>query len=419
MVKNERLLGVAGFAALTFLVLPFFWLTQGFLLFHFLTENITILIALLLFIIGTRTYRYSKNTIVLFISISYLFASILGLLHTLTYKGMGLVQGIDASMATQFWIARRLLESSSLLFATFLWKRGLVPWKIIAGFTLVTAALVASIFTKVFPACFVEGVGLTPFKKISEYVVILMGIITLIRLIGLRIHLDLAYVQVIAWAIVFGTAAEFVFTLYSTVYDLLNGLGHLLYVFSGSLVGMFVVNEGLDKPYTTMFRNVYEKAIRDQLTGLLNRHGLEEMTHTSFERAKRFPATFCLLMMDLDDFKTVNDDYGHAEGDLALIEFGKVLARSFREYDLYARIGGDEFVAFLEDGEDMTQAAKARLEHAVESWKKGNIRRRNLGLSFGMSVRPPGSEASLASMLAEADLRLMAAKAEKHSRGKR
>lgn len=63
MEKNERLLGVSALAALTFIILPFFWLMQGYLLFHFLAENITILIALLLFIVGTRTYRYSKNTI--------------------------------------------------------------------------------------------------------------------------------------------------------------------------------------------------------------------------------------------------------------------------------------------------------------------------------------------------------------------
>jgi diguanylate cyclase (GGDEF)-like protein len=415
MEKMERFFGIMTVAALTFIVLPFFWITEGYLLFHILSENITILIALLLFIVGTRTYRYSKNTIVLFISVAYLFVAILGVLHALSYKGMDLIHNIDASMATQFWIARRLLEASSLLVATFIWKHELSFWKLTLGFAAITLGITASILARIFPVCFIEGVGLTPFKKISEFVIIILGILTLFRLKKFKVHLALVYVQVIGWAVVFGTAAEIVFTIYSTVYDIFNGMGHILYVFSSGLVGMFVVKEGLDKPYNIMFRSLYEKAIRDQLTGLFNRRGLEEMVHTSFERAKRFPATFCILMMDLDDFKMVNDEYGHPEGDLALAEFGKVLIKCFREYDIFARLGGDEFVVLLEDGEDITLAVKGRLEDAVEAWKQGNSRRRNLGITFGMTVRPAGSNASLESLLAEADAKLIAAKAAKRS----
>jgi len=416
MEKTDRVPDLIAIAALAFIVLPFFWLTEGFLLFHVLAENISILVSLLLFIVGTRTYRYSRNSAVLFIGTAYLFVAMLGVLHTLSYKGMDLIRGIDASMATQFWVARRLLEASSLFAATFLSKRELSAWKLNAGFAAVTAALAASIFTGVFPPCYVDGIGLTPFKKISEYVIILLGFLTLPRLKRLRSYLDLLYVRVIGWAIVFGTAAEIVFTLYSSVFDIYNVTGHMLYVFSSGLIGIFVVKEGLDKPYNIMFRSVYERSVRDQLTGLFNRHGLAEMSHISFERAKRFPAAFCLLMMDLDNFKSINDEYGHPEGDLALAEFGKILIKCFREYDLFARVGGDEFVALLEDGEDITIAAKNRLETMVETWKRGNARRRNLGITFGMSVRPAGSGMSLEVLLAEADAKLISAKAAKHSR---
>jgi diguanylate cyclase (GGDEF)-like protein len=73
----------------------------------------------------------------------------------------------------------------------------------------------------------------------------------------------------------------------------------------------------------------------------------------------------------LDNFKMINDEYGHPEGDLALAVFGKILIKCFREHDLFARVGGDEFVALLEDGEDITLAAKGRLEDAVKAWKNG------------------------------------------------
>jgi diguanylate cyclase (GGDEF)-like protein len=414
MEKTERFFSLAAILVLTLLILPFFWLTEGFLFFHFLTENICILTALLLFIVGTRTYRFSRNSVVFFIGVAYLFVAVLGVLHTVSYKGMNLIPGIDSSMATQFWVARRLLESSSLLAATFIWKKELSFWKLGAGFLAVTAALIGSILAGIFPVCFVDGVGPTLFKKCAEYLIVLIGAFTLFRLKKLRVHMDLLYVRAIGWAIAFGIAAEVIFTLYTGVYDIVNGIGHLFYVFSSCLVAVFVCMEGMDKPYNIMFRSVYEMAIRDQLTGLFNRHGLEEITGKAFGRTKRYPLSYSLLLMDLDNFKTVNDEYGHAEGDLALLEFAKILLKSFREYDFIARMGGDEFVALVEGGEDMAAKAVGRITEAVEAWARRDERRRNLGVTFGMAARPAGSEESLASLLVKADAQMMTGKAVKH-----
>lgn len=416
MERKGRIYGVLTVGILTLFVLPFIWLSEGYLLFHVLAENICILIALVLYIVGTRVYRYSNNHIVLFVGTGYLFVAILGVFHALSYKGMDLFRGIDASMATQFWVARRGLEASILLLATFDAGRRTKPWKLNAIFGAITAVLVGSILARRFPACFVEGTGLTPFKKISEYVIIALSVLTLFRMRHLKRHLDLTYVWAIAGAVAFGTAAEIAFTMYSTVFDTFNVAGHLLYVFSSGLVGVFIVKEGLDRPYDLMFRELYQKSIRDQLTGLLNRHGLAEMVHTSFERSKRFPATFCVLMMDLDNFKSVNDEYGHPEGDLALAEFARLLLRCFREYDIVARVGGDEFAVVLEDGTDITEMVRVRLGEAVSAWTEGNSRRRGLDVTYGMAVREAGSTESLESLLSRSDAALITAKALKRAR---
>ena|GEM_PF-5531651 len=72
---------------------------------------------------------------------------------------------------------------------------------------------------------------------------------------------------------------------FDLVYGFYNGIGHLLYLFLSSLLVVFIVREGLDKPYNIMFRTVYEKSIRDTLTELYNQNGLEELAHAS--RASR------------------------------------------------------------------------------------------------------------------------------------
>ncbi len=415
MERSERFFGVIAALILTLVVLPIIWAFQGFLLFHVLTENIIIIIHILLFVVGTRTYKFSKNSALLFISTAYLYVAALGFLHVLSYRGMNLIVGIETGMATQFWIARRLLEAASLLAATFLGVKTISYARLNFVYFLVTAGIILSIFAKVFPVCYIDGIGLTEFKKIAEYLIISMGIITLLRLKTLRRNFDLVYVKVIGLAIVFGLAAEFAFTLYITVYDIANGIGHLLYLFSSNLLAVFIVQEGIDKPYTIMFRAVYERSIRDALTGLYNRNGLEELARAAFERAKRYKSTFCLLIMDLDNFKMVNDEYGHMEGDAALQEFKELLTLAFREYDLIARLGGDEFVVLMEDEAERAAAARKRLESAMETWKATNHRRQKLGISFGVAIRGIDSTVTLSELLAEADEKLLLEKGRKHS----
>jgi diguanylate cyclase (GGDEF)-like protein len=415
MKRREQYLGVIATLVVAAIVLPVIWAFQGFLLFHILTENIIIIIHILLFLIGVQTYKYSKDTTILFIGTSYLYVAIFGILHALSYKGMGLIHGVESGMATQFWIVRRLLEASSLLVANFFRKKYISVIKLNIIFGVITLTTILLIFTKNFPICYIDGIGITPFKRISEYIIIGISIFSLYGLYTSKSTIDSFYIKTIMWALVFSILAEFIFTLYITVYDIYNGIGHLLYLFSCGLLATFIIKEGLDKPYTLLFHAVYEKSVRDGLTKLYNRSGLEEIAYTSFERAKRFPATFCLLYMDLDNFKMVNDEYGHPEGDKALIEFAEILLKAFREYDLVARIGGDEFVVLLEDGSDITLAAQKRLEAAVEAWKANNDKRQHLGVTFGMAVREPGSNATLSELIQEADRKLITEKARKHS----
>lgn len=94
------------------------------------------------------------------------------------------------------------------------------------------------------------------------------------------------------------------------------------------------------------------QAHHDGLTGLANRILLADRFHFAVERAKRSGKSFALLMVDLNDFKTVNDRYGHAVGDTVLITMARRLVGAVRASDTVARLGGDEFVLIIESIEN-------------------------------------------------------------------
>lgn len=90
-----------------------------------------------------------------------------------------------------------------------------------------------------------------------------------------------------------------------------------------------------------------EVAVRDQLTGLLNRRGFAEQTEREYATARRTDRPISVIMIDIDHFKTINDEYGHAAGDNALCHFAKILKVTRRSDDILARMGGEEFAIVL------------------------------------------------------------------------
>ena len=88
-------------------------------------------------------------------------------------------------------------------------------------------------------------------------------------------------------------------------------------------------------------------AVTDGLTGLYNRKKLDEILADQFARFRRHRRPFALLMLDLDNFKSINDSYGHVAGDEVLKEVAAMLKQSVRTVDYVARYGGEEFVVVL------------------------------------------------------------------------
>ena len=94
---------------------------------------------------------------------------------------------------------------------------------------------------------------------------------------------------------------------------------------------------------------LFEASTHDSLTGISNRRFMAERCLEEDERAERHGSTYSMIILDVDHFKLINDEYGHATGDLMLVDFVKALSNSLRHYDIIARWGGEEFLALLID----------------------------------------------------------------------
>ncbi|MCW8806975.1 MAG: EAL domain-containing protein [Rhodanobacter sp.] len=157
-------------------------------------------------------------------------------------------------------------------------------------------------------------------------------------------------------------------------------------------------------------------ARHDALTGLMNRMGLLEQLPRALARARRAGTTLALGVIDLDDFKPVNDAWGHPAGDVLLAEFGRRLAAALREQDMVARLGGDEFVVVIEDLEGDQPLAQLqhtldRLHQAVEtSFELSPTVNTSVGMSMGVALFPDDGE-EVDGLLRTADIALYQAKA--------
>jgi diguanylate cyclase (GGDEF)-like protein len=135
-----------------------------------------------------------------------------------------------------------------------------------------------------------------------------------------------------------------------------------------------------------------KRAITDELTGAYNRRFLDDAMMSQLELARNSGASLSLMMVDLDNFRDINEQYGHETGDRSIVEVVKVINRVLRESDILARFGGDEFVILMPDttGETaLEMAERTRLDVETKGILKGyGGRESGLTLSIGIASFP-------------------------------
>ena len=162
-----------------------------------------------------------------------------------------------------------------------------------------------------------------------------------------------------------------------------------------------------------LHETVQRQAVTDELTGLFNHRRFQEAMESEAERARRFSQDLGLVMLDIDDFKKVNDTYGHQQGDMVLAEVARILRESSREIDAPARYGGEELAVVLPQTDlegaynlaERVRSGIAGLELPLPD-RNGTLR---VTASLGVAALPHG-EGEPRDLLARADAALYEAK---------
>ena len=513
----------------------------NYLLFHVIAETFSIVIACSLFLIAWNTRHLTKNNYILFLSIALLFAGIVDFVHTLAFRGMGIFRGFDANLPTQLWIIARYMQSLSLLAATWFIDRKLYPRTALGVYLLVTLLLLTAVFSgTLFPACFIEGTGLTPFKIASEYLICGILVVALLLLVRRREAFDPRILRLLVWSILCTIVSELAFTVYVSVYDLSNLIGHYFKIFAFYLVYKAIIATGLEQPYSLLLFDVQkqreelqtiidsspimifykdrenrfirvskalaeavglskqeiegksgleiypnqvpdyweddkeviasgipkrgivrqfemvggmrwiqtdkipyrdhegrivgvigfgiditerkqmeeeirELSFRDPLTALYNRRGFITLAEQQLKGATRVQRKMLLAFLDVDGLKWINDTLGHEAGDKALVDAAEVLRRTFRESDIIARVGGDEFAVLAIEMTDLNpELLPNRLQHTIDAFNTDESKPYRLSLSWGMTVYEPGTTQSLDQLMSAADALMYAQKKAKY-----
>jgi diguanylate cyclase (GGDEF)-like protein len=161
------------------------------------------------------------------------------------------------------------------------------------------------------------------------------------------------------------------------------------------------------------YHQLKEMSVKDGLTGILNRKGFQNFIQKEFHRAKRYHRPLSLIMVDVDDFKKINDSLGHQAGDFVLRELAGSLKQSIRLADILFRYGGDEFVILLPDTD--IEQAKMLLKRVLSDIKKRAFdwesHHLNVKISCGISTTSElENHEDEKDLISKADTRLYSAK---------
>ncbi len=159
-------------------------------------------------------------------------------------------------------------------------------------------------------------------------------------------------------------------------------------------------------------RDLYRSAVQDGLTGAYNKRYLLDRLEEEFTHASRTGKPLAVVIFDLDHFKRVNDTFGHAAGDLVLVETARIVATHLRSEDLFARYGGEEFVVLMRDttlhvATEVAERLRSLIASEPVDFQGTEIR---VTVSIGVTAMPPVSVGSAMELFVRADRLLYQAK---------
>jgi diguanylate cyclase (GGDEF)-like protein len=248
---------------------------------------------------------------------------------------------------------------------------------------------------------------------LTQVVPVLLAIVTLLsapqRYVGKHVTIVAAVIVIVGQtADALANALQMYGVVSAENYDAVAPWFLVCAIVSGGILNLGFLIMALDRSRDEL----NQLATRDDLTGLPNRRGFrEKLTHSEKSLSGK-DTTAVLMMIDLDKFKAINDTFGHAAGDAALVHIAAIAQSVLRGDDILCRIGGDEFCVFLPQTDTKTASAVAdslnkKLASTPFRWKEHEI---VASASIGLSEWRPASESSLSDSIDNADAALLRTK---------
>ncbi|UJG44199.1 MAG: hypothetical protein K9W46_03225 [Candidatus Heimdallarchaeum endolithica] len=227
----------------------------NFLFFHTLIEFSIIVTLIFVFVIALASKNYLSSYLVVLLGISKIFVGLVEFLHTLAYKGMNIFPSYDANLPSCLWILARYIDALTLILLFIFYKRDINSTVFVSLYTVFTGIMLYLVFAGYFPVCYIEGVGLTVFKKISEYFVSSIFLIS-----AYFVYKGSFFAKNIRifffFHLFFLALSELFFTFYVSVYGISNVFGHFFAFLSVSVLFYILIKEGIMKPYNLILNEL-------------------------------------------------------------------------------------------------------------------------------------------------------------------
>lgn len=277
-----------------------------YLVFHNMAEFFSVMVSMSIFGVGWFTFGRSKDRHVLFLSTAFLAIGLMDFMHTMAYAGMpSFITPNSANKSTQFWIAVRLYAATVFLASAYIYPD--TPGRWLSKRILMTAALAVSavVFTGVIffpermPATFIDGAGLTGFKKYSEYLIIFLLVLASAAYWQRMSRTGDRLLVYYPAAFILCIFSELVFAVYKSVFDTYNVLGHVYKVAAFSLIYKGIFTSSVNIPYLKL--TAANENLRMEIAG--RKEADDRISRAKEEWERTFDAIVDPLMVVDTDFR--------------------------------------------------------------------------------------------------------------------
>ncbi|AHF07962.1 MASE3 domain-containing protein [Desulfitobacterium metallireducens] len=349
----------------------------NYLLYHIIIELGISVIGILIFSSSFIARTLVKKNPFTLVGPAFLTTSLMGILHTLTFKGMNLIPGYSANLPTQLWLALSYILVFAFLFSILFFDKSINYSAVLVSTLVISLGLSVLCFTHFFPNCYIEGQGLTLFKKVSEYVIIFLYLLCLLALSRTK-KLEVPFYRRMIAVICLFILSDYCFTLYNDVYGIYNFFGHYIRAIAFIIIYISLLNDLILLPY----KEILYDSTHDKLTGLYNRNfffqAMKEQKWTS-------PG---MMVFDINGLKLINDTFGYIEGDKLILKSAEIISTCISKESLVAYTSGGEFSVIVNN------ADAKRLDRVLKQFNecKNSYNRENpdlpLSFSHGFYINP-------------------------------